>query len=78
MTKHPAIVANRRGRAWMQGQRAFALAAQGHRRDAVRTAADSLSGSLFEPRAYLALALVLKLVKAPAIVRALNARGRGI
>jgi glycosyltransferase involved in cell wall biosynthesis len=78
MTKHPAIVANRRGRAWMQGQRAFALAALGHRRDAVRTAAASLSGSLFEPRAYLALALVLNVVKAPAIVRALNARGRGI
>nr|WP_026551292.1 glycosyltransferase family 2 protein [Arthrobacter sp. H20] len=79
MDKHPSIRANRRGAAWMEGQRAFALAALGNQHTAARQmAATSLSHSLLEPRAYLALAMTLNLIKPGTILRALNARGRGI
>ncbi|GAA1120097.1 glycosyltransferase family A protein [Arthrobacter flavus] len=79
MNKHPSIRANRRGAAWMEGQRAFALAALGNQRAAARRmAATSLSHSVLEPRAYLALAMTLNLVKPETILRTLNARGRGI
>ncbi|MBG6217304.1 glycosyltransferase involved in cell wall biosynthesis [Arthrobacter sp. CAN_A6] len=79
MRKHPVLLADRRGRAWMQGQRAFALAALGGQpAEAVRVARASLRHSLMEPRAYLAIAVALGVVKPAVIVDALNARGRGI
>lgn len=79
MDKHPSIRANPRGAAWMEGQRAFALAALGNQHTAARRMAiTSLSHSVLEPRAYLALAMTLNLVKPGTILKALNARGRGI
>ena len=79
MAKHPEINANRRGSAWMQGQRAFALAALGNQpRTAAKTARKSLQLSLREPRAYLALAVTAKLLKPAYVVKVLNSRGRGI
>ena len=79
LSKHPVILENRRGNAWMEGQRAFALAAQGHHRgSAIRTAYKSLSLDCREPRAYLALMVAAKLLKPAKVIKALNARGRGI
>lgn len=79
LLKHPAIKQNRRGNAWMEGQRAFALAAQGNQpRVAVQTAMKSLRLSLAEPRGYLALAVAARIVRPQFIVNTLNAKGRGI
>lgn len=79
LEKHPIISENRRGNAWMEGQRAFALAAQPDQRgNAIRTAYKSLALDFREPRAYLALMVAAKLIAPAKIVNALNARGRGI
>lgn len=79
LKKHPLILASRTGAAWMEGQRAFALAALGNRRrDAVKSATKSLSHSLSEPRAYLALAITINVIRPKTILKALNSRGRGI
>lgn len=79
LKKHPFISASRTGAAWMEGQRAFALAAlRNRRRDAVRSAIKSLSHSLGEPRAYLALAMTINLIRPRIILKVLNSRGRGI
>lgn len=79
MQKHPVITTNGRGNAWMEGQRAFALASLGTQpKMAIETAFKSIRLSAAEPRGYLALAVALHLVKPAFIVRALNRRGRGI
>ena len=79
MAKHPIITENRRGAAWMEGQRAFALAALGNQPGAAaRTAGKSLRLNLREPRAYLALAVTAKLLKPAHVLKVLNSRGRGI
>lgn len=79
MKKHPSITQNRKGAAWMEGQRAFALASMGNQRvNATRSSYHSLKLSVREPRAYLALAIILGLVKPATILHFLNARGRGI
>ncbi|CAN5902911.1 hypothetical protein BH23ACT2_BH23ACT2_30140 [soil metagenome] len=65
------------GRARVEGQIAFAIAAQGRRRDGLRRAKRSLGSSWREPRAYLAAAVALG-VPAPWVVRTLNKRGHGI
>ncbi|WP_026819307.1 glycosyltransferase family 2 protein [Arthrobacter castelli] len=77
--KHPSIAENRKGTAWLEGQRAFALAATGtRRREALATAARSLKGNILEPRGYLAVGIVFGLLKPDTIMKSLNARGRGI
>ena len=79
LDKHPVISKNKRGNAWMEGQRAFALAAQHNQRgNAIRTAYRSLAMDVREPRAYLALLVAAGLIRPATIVKALNARGRGI
>lgn len=79
MVKHPSISANRHGTAWMEGQRAFALAAMGNqRKNAMKTAFRSMRLSAKEPRGYIALAVALHLVKPSFVLRTLNRRGRGI
>lgn len=76
--KHPQLRADRRGHAWIEGQRAFALAAMGRRTDAARTAARSIRLNPREARGPLALAVASGLVSPRRVVHALNARGRGI
>lgn len=79
LAKHPGLAADRRGYAWIQGQRAFALAAKGGaRREAVRAARRSLGSRITEPRGWLALAVTMKVLNAERVMRRLNARGRGI
>ena len=78
LAKHPEIAADRRGAAWMQGQRAFALAASGRRGEAVRTAFVSLRQNPRERRGPLALLVASGLVSAERVMGYLNSRGRGI
>lgn len=76
--KHPEIAADRRGRAWVEGQRAFAMAADGRRLAAAKTALTSLRFNPREPRGPLALLIAARLLSAERVLNALNARGRGI
>lgn len=79
LDKHPSIRADRKGLAWLEGQRAFALAAQGRlHRQASDAVFRSLRSNVFEPRAYLAIGVLLGLLKPESIMRVLNSRGRGI
>lgn len=76
--KHPELAADRHGLSWVQGQRAFALAAAGRRREAVTTALTSMRHNPRELRGPLALLVAARVVSADAVLRRLNARGRGI
>jgi len=78
LAKHPEIANDRRGVAWVQGQRAFALAASGRRVEASRAALVSLRHNPIEPRGPLALVVASGLVSAERVMQVLNARGRGI
>lgn len=76
--KHPEIATDRRGRAWVEGQRAFAMAADGRRLAAARTALASLRLNPREPRGPLALLVAARVLSAERVLSTLNARGRGI
>lgn len=79
LAKHPGLAADRRGFAWMEGQRAFALAAKGGARgEAMRAASRSLRSRVMEPRGWLAIAVAMKVLDPDKVMRFLNARGRGI
>lgn len=78
LAKHPEITADKHGTAWIQGQRAFAMAAAGRRRDAIATAWKSFRLDPRELRAPLAVLVACHLVSAERVMRALNSRGRGI
>ncbi|MCU1498789.1 MAG: wfgD [Acidimicrobiales bacterium] len=77
LERNPEFSSVPAGRARVEGQIAFAIAGQGRRREALSRSATAWRLSWREPRAYLAAAVALG-VPAPAIVRALNQRGRGI
>lgn len=77
LERHPDIVTSAIGHARVLAQIAFAQAALGERRAALRTAAHSLRVRWREPRAYLAILAALG-VPAPAILGVLHRRGRGI
>ena len=66
------------GKARISGQVAFATAAGGHRKTAVRWAGRTVRRNPLEPRAYLALAVASGAVKPDTVVRQLHSRGRGI
>lgn len=66
------------GKARLEGQLAFAIAAQGRRGEAVRHVGTTLRWNWREPRAYLALLVATGVVGADRIVAELNKRGRGI
>ncbi|CAN5426258.1 hypothetical protein BH10ACT8_BH10ACT8_16110 [soil metagenome] len=74
---HPDITGSQVGYARLLGQIAFAQAALGRRRIAVRTAAASVKCRWREPRGYLAL-LAAAGVPSSAIMKQLHKRGRGI
>ncbi|MCU1455548.1 MAG: glycosyl transferase [Acidimicrobiales bacterium] len=77
LDRNPEFAGEPAGRARIEGQRAFAIAAQGRRGDAVRQARTALGWSWREPRGYLAL-LVAGGIPARWIVGALNRRGHGV
>ncbi|MCD0447813.1 glycosyltransferase family 2 protein [Actinocorallia sp. API 0066] len=78
LDRHPEFADDPEGRARIEGQIAFYRAASGARADARGWAVRALRGNWREPRSYLALAMGLRLVSAPGVLRALNARGRGV
>lgn len=66
------------GEARLAGQIAFAQAASGDRRGALRWARRALARNLREPRGWLALAVAGRLVRAGTVLRVLHRRGRGV
>ncbi len=76
--KHPSIAADRRGRARVLGQQAFAQAALGHRRLAARAGWAALRSNPAEQRVYAAALVATGLVSADRIVHEANSRGKGI
>ena len=78
LARYPEFGTQPRGAARVAGQIAFARAASGDRRGALRWARRTLASSVREPRAYLALAVATGAVRPERILRGLHRRGRGI
>ncbi|MFI7491135.1 glycosyltransferase family 2 protein [Micromonospora echinaurantiaca] len=78
LARYPEFGSQPAGEARVAGQIAFARAAAGDRGAAVRWARRTLRRNPREPRAYLALAVAGRMVRADAVLRALHRRGRGI
>ena len=78
LDNYPEFRQERRGAARVSGQIAFAEAALGHRRNAVRWAARTARLRPMEPRAALAITVASGLTSGERVVRELNKRGRGI
>ncbi|ASW54895.1 glycosyltransferase family 2 protein [Plantactinospora sp. KBS50] len=78
LERYPEFARQPAGAARIAGQIAFAQAASGNRRDAVRWARRTLADNPREPRAYLALAVASRAVRPDRVVRELHKRGRGI
>ncbi|MEH1030290.1 glycosyltransferase family 2 protein [Micromonospora profundi] len=76
--RYPEFAGQPAGEARVTGQIAFARAASGDRRGALRWARRALRRNPREPRAYLALAVAGRVVRADAVLRTLHKRGRGI
>lgn len=78
LERYPEFDGEPRGKARILGQIAFAHAACGDRRAAVRYATRTARVSPREPRTYLALAVACRAVSPDRVLRTLQARGRGI
>jgi glycosyltransferase involved in cell wall biosynthesis len=76
--RYPEFATVPHGEARVSGQIAFAQAAMGNRRDAMRWARRTLARNPREPRAYLALAVASRAVGPDRVLRTLHKRGRGI
>lgn len=78
LQRYPEFEGVPKGSARIHGQLAFATAALGHRRTALRWAAATLRRNPREPRAALALAVASRAISADRVMKVLHARGRGI
>ncbi|GHJ46415.1 glycosyl transferase [Catellatospora sp. TT07R-123] len=78
LERYPEFDSAPRGHARITGQIAFAQAAGGHRKDAIRWVRKTIRHSPREARSYLALAVATRLVSADSVLRKLHKRGRGI
>ncbi|WP_336921896.1 glycosyltransferase family 2 protein [Aquipuribacter sp. SD81] len=78
VAKHPDLSRDARGSAWLAGQRAFALAAAGRRREAAGLALRAWRRDPRQMRAPLALAVAAGVLSPERVVHELNRRGRGI
>ena len=78
VAKHPEFTGDRRAHARILGQQAFARAALGESRSALRTVARTLRANPAEKRSYLAAGVALHLVSAGRVMRMAHRRGRGI
>ena len=76
--KHPGFAEEPTGLAKIRGQRAFAMAAAGQRGDALRESLGVLRLNWREPRAFMAIAVSLRLVDPRRLLDAAYRRGRGI
>jgi glycosyltransferase involved in cell wall biosynthesis len=75
---HPEMARDRRGAALTYGKLAFGCAALRRRGEGWRWIGRALRTDWREPRAYLAAAVLLRLVRWQAVVAVLNRRGHGI
>lgn len=78
LERHPDFRTVPRGYARVTGQIAFARAALGERREALRWIRRAVRANPAEPRAYLALLVASRTVTAQTVLRALHSRGRGL
>lgn len=78
LERYPEFGTQPAGAARVAGQIAFARAASGDRQGALSWAHRTLRFNPREPRAYLALAVAGRVVRADAVLRTLHKRGRGI
>lgn len=78
LERYPEFGSQPAGAARVAGQIAFARAASGDRQGALSWARRTLRCNPREPRAYLALAVAGRVVRADAVLRTLHKRGRGI
>jgi glycosyltransferase involved in cell wall biosynthesis len=78
LARYPEFETSGRGVARVSGQIAFAQAAMGQRRTALRWAGKALRRNPVEPRAYLAAAVALRAVKPDQVMEQLHQRGKGI
>lgn len=78
LERYPEFRSFPTGEARICGQIAFAYAAQGRRREAVRWAARTLRRNPNEARAVLALAVASRAVTADSVLRRLHQHGRGV
>ena len=78
VTKHPGLLQDSRNAARMCGQVAFALAAAGEYAEARSWTRRTLRHRPLEPRAWLAMLTMTRLVTPQQTIAALNRRGRGI
>ncbi|QGN49361.1 glycosyltransferase [Micromonospora sp. WMMD558] len=78
LERYPEFGTQPAGEARVTGQIAFARAASGDRQGALRWARRTIRRNPREPRAYLALAVAGRVVRADAVLRTLHKRGRGI
>ncbi|WBB52255.1 glycosyltransferase family 2 protein [Verrucosispora sp. WMMD573] len=78
LDRYPEFASQPAGQARVTGQIAFARAASGDSRGAVRWARRTIRRNPREPRAYLALAVAGRVVRADTVLRTLHRRGRGI
>jgi glycosyltransferase involved in cell wall biosynthesis len=78
LERYPEFATEPAGEARVAGQIAFARAASGERREAMRWARRTLRSNIREPRAYLAMVVASRVVKPDTVLRALHKRGRGI
>ncbi len=78
LEKTPEFDRDPRGKARIMGQRAFAQAAMGDRREAFASVKETMRLDWREPRLVLTLLVASKLVSAERLVRWANSAGRGI
>lgn len=76
--KTPELQGTRPGRARIEGQVAFARAAAGERRSALRWAGRTVRHDPRQLRAYAAMLVATRVVSAPRMVAAVQARGKGL
>jgi glycosyltransferase involved in cell wall biosynthesis len=78
LERYPEFDDSAVGVARVKGQIAFAHAAMGHRRDALRWAAEAVRRNPAEPRALLAVGVACRLVSPDTVMEQLHRRGRGL
>lgn len=78
LERYPEFSRASRGRSRILGQIAFALAAQRQTRQALSYSVKAISARWSQPRAYLAVAVALRLVTPDRVLRSLHDRGKGM
>ena len=78
LEKHPEIARDRRGAARIHGQQAFALAAQGQRREAWAQWRTTVRENPRERRAIATLVVLTRVMSADKVLHVANRFGRGI